>query len=72
MPSTDPARRRFLKGVASVPLLAGVAVAVTRLGSHAAMVRPGGRGASSQRCGACGSWEHTMLQAACPATPEVM
>ena len=71
MPTLDPTRRRFLKGVAAAPLLAGLGVVTTRLGSFAATLRPGGRGVSSERCGGCGSWDHLMLDRHCPATPEV-
>ncbi len=71
MATIDPTRRRFLKGVAAAPLLAGIGVATTRLGAFAATIRPGGRGVSSERCGACGSWGHLMLDRHCPATPEV-
>jgi hypothetical protein len=71
MGSVDRARRRLLAGMAAVPVVAAAAAAVTRLGSHASTLRPGGRGTSAQRCGACGAWDHTMLASACPATPQV-
>ena len=71
MPATDPRRRRFLKGLAAAPLLAGAAVATTRLGSHAALMRPGARGSSSERCASCGADDHMMLDLSCPASPEV-
>ena len=71
MPATDPRRRRFLKGLAAAPLLAGAAVAATRLGSYAAVMRPGGRGSSTGRCASCGADDHMMLDLSCPASPEV-
>ena len=65
-------RRRLLAGIAAVPLAAVAAVTATRLGARAALVRPGARGSSAQRCGRCGAHDHTMLQPACPLAPEVI
>ena len=71
MVANDPSRRRLLTGMVAAPALAAAVVAMARLGSHAATMRPGGRGTSGQRCGACGGWDHTMLERACPASPQL-
>ena len=68
---TDVGRRRVLAGLVAAPMLAAAAGAVTRLGAHAATLRPSGRGTSAQRCGSCGSWDHGMLASDCPARPKV-
>lgn len=68
----DPARRRFLRGLVGVPLAGAAAVAATRLGAHAALLRPASRGGSSRRCAQCGGGDHAMLDAGCPASPEVL
>ncbi len=65
-------RRKLLTAIASVPVVGAVAVAATRLGAHAAMMRPGARGDSATRCGQCGATGHSMLARGCPAAPEVM
>lgn len=69
---TDPGRRRLLAGLLAAPAAGAAAVATTRLGAHAATLRPGGAGTSAQRCGSCGAHDHAMLDATCPARPPVM
>jgi hypothetical protein len=69
---TDPSRRRLLAGLAGTPAAMVLAVTATRLGRHAALARPGGRGTSGQRCGQCGAFGHTMLSGSCPAAPQVV
>ncbi len=65
-------RRRLLAGMTAAPLAVMAAIAATRLGAQAALVRPGARGSSSQRCGSCGATAHTMLEPTCPLAPEVL
>lgn len=72
MAGLDPSRRRVLAGIAGVPLLAALAAATTRLGAHAATLRPRGSGTSADRCGQCGSRDHTMLAASCSAAPRAV
>ena len=72
MASTAFPRRKLLTAVASVPVVGAVAVAATRLGAHAAMLRPGSHGDTASRCGQCGADDHTMLARGCPAAPEVL
>ncbi len=72
MAPIDLSRRRLLAGMTAVPLAAMAAIAATRLGARAALVRPGVRGSSSRRCGRCGAHDHTMLEPACPLAPEVV
>jgi hypothetical protein len=62
-------RRKLLRALVAIPLVAGAAsaVAATRRGIVAARPRPIGR--SAALCGACGSSDHSMLDPACPATP---
>lgn len=72
VPSTPVPRRRLLAAIASVPVVGAAAVAATRLGAHAAMMRPGARGDSATRCGQCGAGDHTMLARGCPAAPEII
>lgn len=72
MARTDLSRRRLLTGLASAPLAVVAGAAAARLGAHAALARPGGRGLSSERCGQCGSAQHTMLTAGCPVAPKVV
>jgi hypothetical protein len=69
---TDRSRRRLLAGLAGAPLAGAAAVAAARLGAHAGTLRPGARGSSDERCAQCGSSGHTMLDASCPASPEVV
>ena len=72
MPASAVPRRKLLTAIASVPIVGAVAVAATRLGAHAAMMRPGARGDSASRCGQCGAGDHTMLARGCPAAPQVI
>ncbi len=72
MGPVDLSRRRLLAGVAAVPFAAIAAIAATRLGAQAALLRPGARGSSTRRCGRCGAPDHTMLEPACPLAREVL
>jgi 4-hydroxy-3-methylbut-2-enyl diphosphate reductase IspH len=69
---TDRSRRRLLAGLVGAPLAGAAAVTATRLGANAAVLRPGAHGTSASRCAQCGARDHTMLDAACPASPEVV
>jgi hypothetical protein len=69
---TDRSRRRLLATLAGAPLAGAAAATATRLGANAAVLRPGARGSSAQRCAQCGATDHAMLDAACPASPEVV
>jgi hypothetical protein len=69
---TDRSRRRLLAGLVGAPLAGVAAVTATRLGANAGMLRPGAHGTSASRCAQCGARGHTMLDAACPASPEVV
>jgi hypothetical protein len=65
-------RRRFLAGLAAVPVLvAGSKISGAARGAVAAM-RPGARGGSASVCAQCGSREHGMLDPACPAAPRAV
>lgn len=70
--SPDPSRRRLLSRVATLPLAGVAAVAATRLGANAALLRPAGRGNSDVTCAQCGGAGHSMLMSACPAAPGVL
>lgn len=72
MQPMDQSRRRLLATFAALPVAGIAGVAAMRLGVHAAVLRPGGRGTSSRRCAQCGGGDHTMLDAACPAAPQVV
>jgi hypothetical protein len=69
---TDHSRRRLLTGLVSAPVALVAGAAAARLGAHAALARPAGRGTSTGRCGQCGSAQHTMLAVGCPAAPRVV
>ena len=61
-------RRRLLGALAALPLIGAAAPRIARL-VPAAWTRPAGDGTSASRCATCGSPEHSMLAAGCPATP---
>jgi hypothetical protein len=66
-------RRRLLALAASLPLVATLtpaAAAYARaMGAVAPHARPRPAGRSDERCGRCGSVEHTMLEPSCPSAP---
>lgn len=63
-------RRGLLAGLAAVPVLGAVLTGSRRLAASGPLLRPAGRGTSLDRCAACGSSDHAMLSARCPAAPE--
>jgi hypothetical protein len=75
----DRTSRRRLLLVAAVPALAVVAGRLADLSGLGGVmeraaesaIRPAARGSSATVCAACGSREHAMLSADCPAAPRV-
>jgi hypothetical protein len=71
--STRKLTRRGLMGATFGVALVGVSRQIRGgLGNLASFSRPGPVGRSAGRCGQCGSPDHTMLAAGCPAAPEVI
>lgn len=70
-PSPALSRRRLLGWVLAAPAAVTTGVIAAQVGRRAALLRPAAAGTSASRCGQCGSRDHTMLSAACPAAPEL-
>ncbi len=70
-PAAGLSRRRLLGWVLAAPAAVTTGVLAAQVGRRAALLRPAAAGTSASRCGQCGSSDHTMLSAACPAAPEL-
>lgn len=62
-------RRRMLGLLAALPVAGALGSRLARF-VPAGLSRPTADGTSATRCAACGSQNHTMLAAGCPANPE--
>ncbi|MCL4292566.1 MAG: hypothetical protein KJ056_05995 [Acidimicrobiia bacterium] len=65
-------RRYLLRATLAVPGLAGLGWAAGRLQSTGGILRPPGRGSSTDACARCGRGGHTMLDRSCPDDPGVL